>query len=135
MTNDFMEDARILATQCCKQKTDPALIESVAQSIASWMDAAARHIRNEEFYRDIVHEIGELFGDEAKTADDGTVMEDVLALKVPELVKKLKEGVTAVDAVKFSQVTTNNKVQLICDSSEAAKKLYFALLALRNNQE
>lgn len=56
-----------------------------------WMEDAARHWSNEDFYRGLVYKIGELFGVEARTSDDGSVQQDVLALKVPELVTRLRE--------------------------------------------
>lgn len=56
-----------------------------------WKETAAFHSRNEDFYRGIINQIGEILGVEAYTADDGSVGDSVLALKVPELVKKLKE--------------------------------------------
>lgn len=56
-----------------------------------WKETAAFHARNEEFYHSIVNQVGEAIGIEAYTADDGTVGDSVLALKVPELVKELKE--------------------------------------------
>src|SRR5471032_1651557 len=52
----------------------------------AWREIAAQHHRNEEFYRGIVVAIGELFGVVARTSDDGSVQDDVLALRVPELV-------------------------------------------------
>lgn len=71
---------------CCR------LIERNAElkrDVKFWQDAAKQNLGNTEFYRDIVHKIGELFGDAAKTADDGSIMESVLALKVYPLVDKL----------------------------------------------
>lgn len=55
----------------------------------AWMETAEQAQRDRDFYHSIVTQIGEMFGDEAKTADDGTVGGDVLALKVPECVRKL----------------------------------------------
>lgn len=55
----------------------------------NWEETARRHANNEAFYRGIVVKIGNMFGDAAKTSDDGSVQQDVLALKVPELVKNL----------------------------------------------
>lgn len=51
-------------------------------------DTAQEFSNGLEFYRDLVHRIGELFGDAARTSDDGSVQQDILALKVPELVEK-----------------------------------------------
>ena len=56
-----------------------------------WMETAAQHLRNEEFYRGLIHKIGEPFGIAAKTSGDGSIQEDVLALKVPELVDSLRQ--------------------------------------------
>jgi len=53
----------------------------------NWKHTAEQHCRNEQFYRGIIDEIGALFGDAAKTSDDGTIQDHVLALRVPELVR------------------------------------------------
>jgi hypothetical protein len=53
-----------------------------------WEESAAQFARNTDFYRGLVVRIGEMLGDEARTADDGSVYEDVLCIKVPELVEK-----------------------------------------------
>lgn len=57
----------------------------------SWKKTAERLHRNEEFYWSIVEQIGNLFGKDARTADDGTIGDTVLALKVYPLVKQLAE--------------------------------------------
>ncbi len=98
----YIEEARQIAAQCwCDDETkhiemDIVLAEAVAKRIAAWMDSAAQFSRNEEFYRGIVTQIGEMFGEAAKTSDDGSIQEDVLALKVPELVAAL---ISANDAI------------------------------------
>src|SRR5690554_3381741 len=71
-----------------------------------WRECAAQYARNAEFYRDIVHQIGEMFGEGARTSDDGSVQEDVLALKVPEIVEALVAHVerlrkAALDAIPY----------------------------------
>jgi predicted butyrate kinase (DUF1464 family) len=87
-----MPEARQLAAQCwCDVETekiemDTALAEAVAKRIAAWMSSAAEFSNNAEFYRGIVHKIGDHFGAAARTSDDGSVQDHVLALKVPELV-------------------------------------------------
>lgn len=55
----------------------------------AWNETAKRYAINEQFWRELVTKIAEPFGDRAKTADDGTVMQDVVALRVPELVAEL----------------------------------------------
>ena len=57
--------------------------------IAAWMDTAARHCRNEQYYRDLLVRCGRAIGKEAFTCDDGSVVPDVLVAKIPELVEKL----------------------------------------------
>lgn len=64
----------------------------------NWTDTAAQWLRNTEFYRGIVVQIGSHFGDAAKTSNDGSVQEDVLALKVPELVSALVADLSRVTA-------------------------------------
>lgn len=59
-----------------------------AATSRGWMDTAAQHSRNEEFYRGLLGQIGEMFGDEAYRSDDGSLQDSVLALKVPGLVAK-----------------------------------------------
>ncbi len=58
---------------------------------AMWHATARDMANNAEFYRGIVVQVGELFGVAARTSDDGSIQEDVLALKVPELVAALIE--------------------------------------------
>lgn len=90
---DWMPEARQLAAQCwtdvetSDRTMDTALAEAVAKRIAAWMSSAAEFSNNVEFYRGIVHKIGDQFGAAAKTSDDGSVQDHVLALKVPELVE------------------------------------------------
>lgn len=84
---------------------DPArdkAAEEITNLLANWIETAAQHLDNEQFYHNIVTQIGEMFGQEAKTSDDGSIQEDVLALKVPELVKELKDK-----SVRLECDTTN----------------------------
>jgi hypothetical protein len=55
----------------------------------AWMETARINQGNAEFYRGIVTKIGLMFGVAARTQDDGGIVEDVLALRVPELVDGL----------------------------------------------
>jgi hypothetical protein len=72
---------------------DERLAETFARILAGWLDTAAMFHRNQEFYQGIVRDIGNVFGVAARTADDGSVQDDVLALRVPELVKALHDSV------------------------------------------
>lgn len=62
--------------------------ERTKQRCDNWQETAAQHCRNEQFYRGLLVKIGELFGEAAKTADDGGVHEDVLVFKVVDLVEQ-----------------------------------------------
>jgi len=66
----------------------PETLEQAIRERDGWVDTAARHCRNEEFYRGLVVQIGEMFGREARIADDGSEPGGVLCLKVPELVAR-----------------------------------------------
>ena len=66
-----------------------AIAKPVSQVLRNWYDTAAQHARNEEYYRGLVIEIGEMLGEEAYVSDDGSTQQDVLCAKVPELVRKL----------------------------------------------
>lgn len=73
---------------------DPDLCESIADELiraGNWVESARQFARNADYYRSLVVQIGELFGEEAKTSDDGSVQHDVLCAKVPELVRTLKK--------------------------------------------
>jgi hypothetical protein len=69
-----------------------ARLDTMTRERDNWTETAAFHLRNEDFYRGLVHQTGKLLGPEVYVSDDGSVLESVLALKVPELVKKLVEG-------------------------------------------
>ena len=56
-----------------------------------WEETAAQFCRNMEYYRGLVDRIGRAIGPEAYVADDGSVSEDVLRAKVPEIIERLLE--------------------------------------------
>lgn len=69
--------------------TEPDLQSRLAQAERerdNWIDEAGHHCDGAQFYKGLLRKIGSHFGDMAKTSDDGTLQEDVLSLKVPELV-------------------------------------------------
>jgi hypothetical protein len=61
-------------------------LEESSRTATAWEQSAAEFARGMEFYQGIVRQIGECFGVAARTSDDGSIQQDVLALKVPELV-------------------------------------------------
>ena len=64
-------------------------IEQLTRERIAWEEIARQNQRNTDFYRDLIEQCGKTIGREAYTQDDGGVCEDVLCLKVPELVKGL----------------------------------------------
>lgn len=95
----WMEEARQIAAQCwCDEETqdrvmDPALAEAVARRIAVWMDTAARHALNEDFYRalldKVVDNLHPSVKDSAFTCDDGSRASSPLWLLVPRCVEEM----------------------------------------------
>lgn len=65
-----------------------AIAKPVGRLVEGWYETAARHCRNEEYYRNLVIEIGKMLGEEAYVSDDGRRQDDILCAKVPELVRK-----------------------------------------------
>jgi hypothetical protein len=90
--NMFMAEARQMASECwCDPETssiemDVILGEAKAKRISYWMDVAAQNERNTCYYRELLEECGRIIGDQAYISDDGTVQDDVLYAKIPELV-------------------------------------------------
>lgn len=74
-----------------RQEMDVVLATAIARPVSrllrNWYDTAAQNARNTDYYRGLVVEIGAMFGNVAYVSDDGSVQEDVLCAKVPELVR------------------------------------------------
>lgn len=73
----------------CVTVVEASAYDAAVRERDGWMDAVAEESRNADFYRDLVRQIGAHFGVAARTSDDGSVQDSVLALKVPELVAAL----------------------------------------------
>ena len=90
--NQYREEALQEAAQCwCDDETsgkqmDVALAEAFAKRLAVWMETAAMMSRNADFFRGLLDQCAAHLGQEAYTADDGTVWEEPVWLKIPELV-------------------------------------------------
>lgn len=68
---------------------DVRLAEAFAQILENWLRTAAQMSRDCDYYRDLVRQIGRTIGKEAYVSDDGSVQDEVLCAKVPELVQHL----------------------------------------------
>ena len=112
--------AQAWCTDATKNKTmDPelafafaAILDRILNELHNWQQDSAGFHGNAEFYRGLLTKIGEGFGIEAKTSDDGSVQEDVLALKVPELVDRLR---AALDEAKRELGALHGKVGLLAE--------------------
>ena len=135
----FIDEARQLAAQCwCDDETkdrvmDPALCEAVAKRINSWMCDAAQYLRNQQFCHGLIVKIGEKFGKPAYTSDDGSVQQDVLALKVPELVDQLRQRADAAEAkvkeLEFRLSNVDRTAVDACNTRDASIEHLTAKLA------
>lgn len=65
--------------------------------------------------------IGESFGKVALTSDDGSVQQDVLALKVPELVGQLRTD--AQNALKMLETSERHNAELLREAEELRAKV------------
>jgi hypothetical protein len=65
----------------------PETLEDAIRERNSWCDTAAQHLRNEEYYRGLVQEVGAMLGPEVFVSDDGSVQDSILCAKVPQLVR------------------------------------------------
>ena len=94
---EYIDEAIQIAVQCWQDKEtqdipmNERLAAAFARRLAGWIQRAADGWQGAEFYRGIIDQCGAAIGIEAYTSDDGSIQEDVLALKLPELVKKLVE--------------------------------------------
>ncbi len=88
-----MELALMIAKSCwCDEETkdlerDDALVNAVAKRIAIWVETATQNHENTMFYRGLVERCGKAIGERAFTQDDGNICEDVLCIKVPEIIE------------------------------------------------
>ena len=85
--------------------------------ISGWKKAATEFSRNSDFYRDTLRAVGDLFGVAARTADDGSVRSDVLALKVKELVQGLQQQLTeAINNEAYESGLASSRTLELADS-------------------
>ena len=66
-------------------------INSCAEEITlhtdNWEETARQNQLNTDYYHSLVEEIGKELGQEAYISDDGSIQQDVICAKVPELVR------------------------------------------------
>lgn len=71
-----------------QSKKATAELAELRSSEKTWIDTASFFSCGEDFYRGLVDECAKHVGGEVFVADDGSVSEDPIRLKVPELVAK-----------------------------------------------
>ena len=81
-----------------------------------WQEVARMHAKNEEYYRGLVVQIGDAMGHDAYVADDGTVSDDVLCAKVPELVVSM---MTRKDKLKMATEKKDFEVRQVASKPES----------------
>jgi hypothetical protein len=57
-----------------------------------WQESARHYASGLEYYRGLVDECAKHLGPEVFVCDDGSISQDALRAKVPELVAKLRQG-------------------------------------------
>lgn len=93
--NERLREAREIAARAwCEPLTeripmDPALAEEFANILAGWIETAAQFARNSDFYRDLLIQVARCLGPEVFISDDGSVQDEPLLLKIPELIERL----------------------------------------------
>lgn len=76
---DYQEETRLLKK----------LVAGLEHEVSGWIESARHFSAGQDFYQGIVRRCGVALGPAAYTSDDGSVQDDVLALRVPELVEEL----------------------------------------------
>lgn len=112
MEDHIKELATEIAAQCwCEEETkdmemNVVLGEVFARKLSHWIDIAAQDERNTEYYRNLLVQCGEIIGEESYISDDGSVQNDVLCAKIPELVKQQKDKLYSLrKIIKYNSTT------------------------------
>lgn len=90
----FMDEARVIAAQCwCDKRTEhlemiPDLAEVFAEQLSYWIYYASQNQINTEYYRNLLIKCGEILGDESYISDDGSIQDEVLCAKIPEIIER-----------------------------------------------
>lgn len=64
-------------------------VERLTEERDGWFEIAGQMARTGDFYRELIERCGRAIGTPAYTCDDGTISEDVLALRVPEIIEEM----------------------------------------------
>jgi hypothetical protein len=95
MESPWTEEAKAIAAQVWCQPTtesiqfDPRLATEFAKTLAIWMETAAGYARDREFYCGLLVTTASHLGPEVFVSDDGSIQDEPLLLKIPEIVGAL----------------------------------------------
>jgi hypothetical protein len=89
------EDPDLTVAYLCGFHKRDDLIRQLEEKSARWEETAQQYGRNSDYYFGLLKRIAYPFGDEACTADDGSLMDSPIMLKVPELVNRMRAENTA----------------------------------------
>ena len=83
---------------------------SKMMAMEGWKETAAQHLRNKDYYRGLVQEVGKHFGADAYISDDGSIQQDILCAKVPDLVARMNERVWELESERtlFQEYVAKN---------------------------
>lgn len=115
----------------------PETLDDAIAERDAWIESAAQFSRNEDYYRGLLDEIAVNFGQDAHTADDGSVSQDPLRAKVPELVAARIQS----DAVELARVErevvalAREAADLAFQSIQRMRAAHVACLDLTNQAE
>lgn len=82
------KQSRIAVARAVRPAECNTEIEKLKRERDAWIETSRQSNNNEMFYRGIINSVGGMFGVAAKTSDDGSIQQGVLALKVPDLVRE-----------------------------------------------
>lgn len=91
--NEVVECVKELAAKLDTFRSNSKLarLHGEAQAACNaWQETAAQHLRNEQFYRDLLGQCAKMLGDGCRRQDDGGMVpeDDFLALRVPEVLRE-----------------------------------------------
>lgn len=89
---------QLAAQAWCQDKTsskimDADLCEAFAVILDVWIDVAAQNDRNTAFYRGLLDDCAKHLGPDVYMADDGSIQDEPIRLKIPAMVKYLAEDI------------------------------------------
>ncbi|MFA6290164.1 MAG: hypothetical protein WC637_00205 [Victivallales bacterium] len=76
-------------------------ISTLQGQIENWKDSAAQFLRNQKYYAGLLDEVAKHLGNDVFISDDGSVQDEPLRAKIPELVAALKAEIKVLNHEQF----------------------------------